>query len=252
MFTHAIVRRPGIDFAAGITTSDLGEPRFELMSRQHEAYVGVLESLGLRVLQLDPLPGYPDAYFVEDVAVVTPDVAVVTNPGAESRNGEKVSIEPVLARYREVVRIQAPGTVDGGDVLAIGSHWFIGVSGRTNQDGCVQLGRILERFGNTWTPVTVGGGLHLKSAVNHVGGNTLLLTGALAADEAFSGYDRILVEDGEAYAANTLLVNDHLIIPSGFPETRGRLEATGLPVIELDMSEAQKMDGGLTCLSLRF
>lgn len=252
MFTHAIVRTPGENFAAGITTSDLGAPDYEQMVRQHEAYIRTLESLGLRVERLDPLPDHPDAHFVEDVAIVTPDVAVVTNPGAPERNGEKLSIEPVLAHYRSVARIEPPGTLDGGDVLAVGRHWFIGISGRTNRDGCAQLGRILERHGNTWTPIVVEDGLHLKSAVNHLGGRTLLVTWSLAGHDAFVDYERIVVDDVDAYAANTLWVNDHLITPSGFPRTRAKLEATGLRILELDMSEAQKMDGGLTCLSLRF
>lgn len=252
MFTHAITRKPGPDFGHGITTSDLGEPIFELMLKQHEAYVRALESLGLDVTTLDALPGYPDAHFVEDVAVVTPDIAVITNPGAKARKGEEDTIEPVLAEYRETVRIQAPGTVDGGDVLMVGSHCFIGISERTNKDGCQQLGRILERYGNTWTAVPVEAGLHLKSAVNHVGPDTLLITEQFADHDAFSGYEKIVLDPREEYAGNTLLISDTLITPAGFPDTRKKLLALGLPLVELEVSEAQKMDGGLTCLSLRF
>jgi dimethylargininase len=252
MFTRAITRRPGEDFAQGLTTSDLGPPSYELIVRQHEAYVETLRSLGLETVVLDGLPGHPDATFVEDTAVVTPDVAIITNPGAEARRGEADAIEPVLARYRRTVRIRAPGTVDGGDVLRVGAHFFIGISDRTNEEGAEQLGRILEEYGHTWTAVPVAAGLHLKSSVNHVGQRTLIVTQAFAALDEFRGYDKIVLGQAEAYAANTLLINDCLIIPQGFPGTRKKLEAMGLEIIELDVSEARKMDGGLTCMSLRF
>lgn len=251
-FTYAIVRRPGENFAQGLTTSRLGTPNYELMIKQHNAYIKTLRSLGLEVIVLAPQPGYPDAYFVEDTAVVTPDVAIVTNPGAETRRGEEASIEPILARYRKVVRIHAPGTLDGGDVLMVGTHFFVGISDRSNEEGAEQLGGFLEELGNTWTPIRVGAGLHLKSSVNYVGKSTLLVTKEFADHPQFRGYDKIVLDTAERYAANSLLINDCLIMPKGFPATRKRLEALSLEVIELDVSEAHKMDGGLTCMSLRF
>ena len=252
MFTHAITRRPGEDFAQGLTTSDLGPPSYGLMVKQHEAYVRTLKALGLETIVLDALPGYPDATFVEDTAVVTPDVAIITNPGAEARRGEEDAIEPILASYRKTVRIQAPGTVDGGDVLMVGTHFFIGISDRTNDEGAEQLGRILEEYGNTWTAVPVAAGLHLKSSVNHVGKRTLLVTEEFADLDELTGYGRIVLDKAEEYAGNMLLIHDCLITPKGFPDTRKKLEAMGLEIIELDVSEARKMDGGLTCMSLRF
>jgi dimethylargininase len=251
-FKYAVTRKPGRNFAQGITTSDLGTPSYELMMKQHAAYVEVLASLGLEVIVLEAEPEYPDAYFVEDTAVVTPDVAVITNPGAEARKGEVDTIEPVLARYRKTVRIRPPGTVEGGDVLMIGSHFYVGISDRTNQQGAEQLGRILEGHGNTWTTVPVEAGLHLKSSVNYVGRNTLLVAEEFASRSEFGRYRRIIVDETEEQVANALLINDCLIMPQGFPNTRKRLEALGLPIVELDVSEARKMDGGLTCLSLRF
>ena len=252
MFTHAITRRPGEDFAQGLTTSDLGPPSYGLMVKQHEAYVRTLKALGLETIVLNALPGYPDATFVEDTAVVTPDVAIITNPGAEARRGEEDAIEPILASYRETVRIQAPGTVDGGDVLMVGTHFLIGISDRTNDEGAEQLGRILEEYGNTWTAVPVAAGLHLKSSVNYVGKRTLLVTEEFADLNELKGYDKIILDKAEEYAGNTLLIHDCLITPKGFPDTRKKLEAMGLEIIELDVSEARKMDGGLTCMSLRF
>jgi dimethylargininase len=252
MFTFAITRKPGENFAQGLTTSNLGAPNYELMLRQQQAYVETLRSLGLEVIVLEAQPDYPDAHFVEDTAVVTPDVAVITNPGATARQGEQDTIEPVLARYRSTARIQPLGTVDGGDVLMVGAHFFIGISERTNQQGAEQLGRILAEYGNTWTAVPVDAGLHLKSGVNYVGKNTLLLTEEFATMGVFEGYEHIVLDKAEEYAGNTLLINDCLITPQGFPNTRKKLEALGLAIIELDVSEVRKMDGGLTCLSLRF
>jgi len=252
MFTHAIVRKPGDDFARGITTSNLGTPRYELIMKQHEAYIETLSSIGLELIVLEPLPNYPDAYFVEDAAVVTPDVAIITNPGNKDRQGEEDTIERALAAYRKTIRIHPPGTVDGGDVLQVDSHFFIGISERTNRDGAKQLGCIFEEYGYTWETIYVEVGLHLKSSVNYIGKNTLLITEKFAGCDEFKGYDTIIVNKTEEYAANTLLINNNLIAPKGFPNTIKKLETTGLGIIELDVSEARKMDGGLTCMSLRF
>ena len=252
MFTHAIVRKPGDNFACGITTSNLGPPQYELMMKQHEDYIKTLRSLGLELIVLNPLPDYPDAYFVEDTAVVTPDMAIITNPGSKDRQGEEDTIERALSTYRKTVRIQAPGTVDGGDVLMVDSHFFIGISERTNRDGAQQLGCIFEEYGYTRATVCVEAGLHLKSSVNYIGRNTLLVTEKFAGRDEFKGYDTIIVDKTEEYAANTLLINNSLITPKGFPNTMKKLESTGLDIIELDVSEVRKMDGGLTCMSLRF
>jgi len=252
MFTHAITRKPGGNFAQGITSSKLGAPDYSLMLEQHAGYVDTLERLGLEVVVLDPLRDFPDAYFIEDTAIVTPEIAIITNPGAASRKGEEDSVEDILEQYRKTVRILPPGTVEGGDVLMIGRHFFIGLSERTNQEGAVQLGRILENQGYTWTSVPLPEGLHLKSSVNYVGKNTVLVTEQFAKLNIFKDYQKFALDKEEEYAANTLLLNDHLIIPKGFPSTRKKLETLGLPMVELDISEARKMDGGLTCMSLRF
>jgi dimethylargininase len=252
MFTHAITRKPGKNFAQGITTSDLETPNYKLMVKQHGAYIQALKSLGLEVIVLDPEPDYPDAYFVEDTAVVTPDVAVITNPGAENRKGEEDTIEPLLSKHHKTICIQPPGTLDGGDVLMVDTHFFIGISERSNMEGAEQLGRILEKYGNSWAAVHVNSGLHLKSCVNFVGNNTLLITEDFAGLNEFKGFDKIILNKEEESAANTLLINDCLIIPKGFPDTRKKLATLGLDIIELDVSEARKMDGGLTCMSIRF
>lgn len=251
MFKRAICRRPGADFARGLTTSDLGTPDFETMLAQHSAYVDALSSLGLEVEVLEALSGFPDAHFVEDVAIVTPEVAIVTRPGAPARRGEVAAMSAVLARHRPIARIAAPGTLDGGDVLIVEHHVLVGLSARTNEHGVAQLGHILEAFGYRTTPVPVAAGLHFKSSVNSLGGNVLLVTEGFADREELASYTRIVVVPEETYPANTLWINGTLLHPSGFPKTRAQLEALNLPIFELDTSEARKMDGGLTCMSLR-
>jgi len=217
MFTYAIVRKPGDDFARGITRSNLGTPSYELMIRQHEDYIKTLRSLGLELIVLNPLPDYPDAYFVEDTAVVTPDVAIITNLGIEDRKGEEDTIERALVAYRKTVRIHAPGTVDGGDVLMMGAHFFIGISERTNREGAKQLGCIFEEYGYTWATVCVEAGLHLKSSVNYIGKNTLLVTEKFAGHDEFKDYYTIIVDKTEEFAANTLLINNSLFFVLGNP-----------------------------------
>ena len=252
MFNYAITRKPGDNFADGLTQAELGPPSYEGITEQHRAYVNTLKQRGLTVTVLEPLGEYPDAYFVEDPVIVTPDVAVITIPGAPSRQGEQDSLVPPLEPFRELAHIQPPGTVDGGDVLMVNNHFFIGVSARTNTNGAEQLGRILHKFGYTWATVTVTDGLHLKSDVNYIGDRTLLISKRYAHVEPFRDFNKIIVADEESYAANSLWLNDCLLMPKGFPQTKDQVSRTRRDIIELEVSEVRKMDGGLTCLSLRF
>ena len=253
MFTYAIARKPGPNFSQGITTAlNADPPNYETLVSQHEKYIATLKSIGLSVILLDALPDHPDAYFVEDTAVVTADMAVITNPGADARKGEVDTIASVLAQYRKIERIRPPGTADGGDVLQVGNHFFIGASERTNHEGAGQLGHILSNYGYTYAIVPVGKGLHFKSSVNYVGNNTLLITEDFAGNDQLAGYDTIVADKYESYAANTLFINDHLLVPKGYHDTLQKLEVLGFDIIELDTSEVRKMDGGLTCMSIRF
>jgi len=251
-FRHAITRRPGHDLGAGLTTAGLGAPDFASALAQFDAYVAALRSLDVDVTVLEALPGFPDAHFVEDTAVMTPQFAVIARPGAPSRDGEQLATSEALEGVRPLERIGPPGTLDGGDVLQVGRHFLVGLSGRTDEEGARALGRLLESQGCTWAPVPVGAGLHLKSGVNAVGDRTLLVTADLADRPELSGYEKILVPAGEEYAANSLLVNGTVLVPAGFPRTRRLLEAAGLATLELDTGEFRRMDGGLTCLSLRW
>jgi dimethylargininase len=250
MFKLAITRTPPTTFADGITTSDLGKPNHALMLKQHEAYIQTLKSLGLVVVNLEPLPQFPDSHFVEDVAVVMDEVAVITNPGAPARNGEPAFMEAVLAKYRPLEHISSPGTMDGGDVLQVGKRFFVGISERTNAEGARQFGAIVAKYGYESIPVPVAKGLHLKSSVN-AAGNTLLVCESFADREEIKGFEKLIIPTGEEYAANTLYINGTLITPAGYPKTKKKLESLGMPIIVIDLSEACKMDGGLTCMSLR-
>jgi dimethylargininase len=252
MFTKAIVRRPGPEFSQGITTAGLGLPGYELALEQHARYCEVLEGCGLELILLEPDPAFPDCPFVEDTAVVTEQVAVIARPGAERRRGEERSIAEVLSAHKQIEHIESPGTLDGGDVLQMEKRIFIGLSDRTNYEGARQLGSILDRYGYSVTAVPVGEMLHLKSGVNHAGGNALAITGSLASFDVFSCFDLIHVPVEESYAANCLFVNGNLMVAKGFPRARAAYERLGHEIIELDVSEFMKMDGGLTCLSIRF
>lgn len=252
VFTRAVVRTPGPDAADGLTTSRLGRPDLPLLLAQHAAYVGTLRSLGLAVTVLPPLPGCSDAYFVEDAAVVTPKVAVITRPGAPSRRGETASIASALEASLPIARIEPPGTLEGGDVLRVGNRFFIGRSDRTDEEGARQLARILDKHGYEGISVPVGAGLHLKSSLNSLGGRHLVVAAGFESGPAFADFHLLALDPGDEYAANTLSINGILLVPAGFPRARRKLERLGLPILEVATSEMRKMDGGLTCLSLRF
>jgi len=252
MFTRAITRLPGADFADGLTTVDLGRPDYATICRQHQAYCRTLGDLGVTVETLPALDGYPDAYFVEDPAIITEQVAIVTRPGAMSRRGEAQAIASAVAQHRPVARIEPPGTLEGGDVLIVGKQVYVGLSARTNRAGIEQLADILAPQGFDVTGVPVEAGLHLKSSVSLVAPNTLLVGPPLAKADAWNGLRRLLVPPDEDYAANALWINNHILMAKGFPATREQLDGLGLPIIEMEVSEARKMDGGLSCMSLRF
>ena len=250
MYTKAIVRRPGRNFAEGITASNLGKPDFEKALEQHSAYCEALKGCGLELKVLEADERYPDGCFVEDTAIVTGEVAVITRPGAASRMGEEAKIEETLSEFRKIETIKHPGTLDGGDVLKVENHFFTGISGRTNRDGARQLSAILSKYGYTVSETEVGEGLHLKSGIAYLGkGNFISLDGL----SKITGSSAIIISDQEeSYSANCLRLNDYLLIPKGFPKSKKKIVELGYKIIELDMSEFRKMDGGLTCLSLLF
>ena len=246
-FTKAIVRRPGWNFAEGITTSGLGKPDFEKALEQHEAYCNALIRCGLDLIVLSADERFPDGCFVEDTAVVTGEAAIITRPGATSRLGEELEISKILRDFMKIERIEHPGTIDGGDVLRVGNHFYIGISERTNNEGAEQLSIILSKHGYRASKVPVASGLHLKSGVAYLGRDNFISDGGFPFT---AGSNVIITDQEERYSANCLRVNDFLLIPKGFPSAKMQILELGFDIIELDMSEFRKMDGGLTCLSL--
>ena len=263
-FTRAIVSSPSRNFARGLTTARLGAPDLGRALEQHSAYCAALEQCGLTLTRLEPDERYPDSTFVEDTAVLficsdqtqNPPCANLTRPGAPSRMGEVALMSEVLQPLcSKLFTINEPGTLDGGDVCEAGEHFFIGISERSNEAGAQQLSEILSTFGYTTHLVDIRGGnnlLHLKSGLAYLGDNRLVVSGALVERIEFHGYDLIQLEPGEEYAGNCIAVNDYVLIAAGFPAFARRLQKLGYQTVGLEMSEFQKMDGGLSCLSLRF
>lgn len=224
----------------------------ERADAQHRTYQRVLASLGCKVLTLDAEPSMPDAVFVEDVAIVLDEIAVMTRPGAESRRGEGASVAEVLGRHRPLRHIEAPGTIDGGDVLRVGRTLYVGQSGRSNAEGIAQLRAAIAEFGYRVQPVPIRGCLHLKSAVTAVRDDTLLLQPEWIDAGSFPGFTIIEVDPEEEHAANILRIGDVAVMPACFPRTTQRLRDAGIEVVTVDLSELQKAEGATTCCSLVF
>ena len=283
VFSKAIVRPPSRTFAEGLTTAGLGAPDYHRALEQHAAYGAALEECGLELIRLEADERHPDSCFVEDAAVIAESSAdyadsksddlraariqaILTRPGAPSRQEEVVSMRSELARlFPSLCEIRSPGTLDGGDVCEAGPHFFIGISERTNEDGARELAEILTTYGYTSSFVDIRTRardarataratslLHLKSGVAYLRDKTLVITDTLAYREEFHEYDLLRVEPGEEYAANCIEVNGRVLIAAGHPRFAKKLCELGYETMELEMSEFQKMDGGLSCLSIRW
>jgi dimethylargininase len=254
-FDRALARPPAATFASGLTTAGLGAPDLSLALEQHAAYCRALARCGLAVTLLPPDPAYPDSTFVEDAALVVGARALLTRPGAPSRRGEVEMIAPALARlFARLERIEPPGTLDAGDVCETEDRVLVGRSERTDAEGIRQLGEWLAAAGVPLAVIDIrglAGCLHLKSGLSYLGDGRLSVVEALADHPALDGFERVRIEGAEAYAANCVRVNDHLLLAAGYPRTRAALETLGYRVETLEMSEFRKLDGGLSCLSLR-
>ncbi len=253
MFKNAIVRKPCPEMIHGLSSASLGVPDYELALEQHTAYVEALRKCGLQVTILEPDSGFPDSCFVEDVALCTSRFTVQCNPGASSRKGEQIKMEPVLRGFFDSIeQIIAPGTLEAGDVMMTGDHFYIGVSERTNPEGAGQLIRILQKYGMSGEMIPLNEMLHLKSGLSYLENENLLAFGEFLQHPAFSHFNIIEVDKTEGYAANSLWINGTVLVPKEFPDTLTKIQAVGLSTLEVDVSEFRKLDGGLSCLSLRF
>lgn len=253
MFTKAIVKIPCSNMISGLTSANLGSPDYLNSLVQHQNYINALRECGLDIKILDEDEKYPDSTFVEDTALLTPNCAIITNPGAPSRKGEILEMKKVLiGLYGNVEEVKDPGTLEAGDVMMVGNRFYIGLSERTNLLGAQQLITILNKDGMTGSTVTLEKVLHLKSGVSYLEKNNLLVTGEFMHKPEFQKFNLIIVDEDESYATNSLWVNGNVLVPQGFPKTKKKIEQIGYKTIEVDVSEFRKLDGGLSCLSLRF
>jgi dimethylargininase len=264
--TGAIVRAPGRSLVAGLTAASLGKPDYARALQQHSAYCEALEACGLTLTRLEADERFPDSTFIEDTAVLIRSVvkdddasgttAILTRPGAPTRAKEVELSTQVLSQFcKQMISLEAPGTLDGGDICEANDHFFTGISERTNEAGAQQLAALLTSAGYTSAFIDIRGEqgiLHLKSGLAFIGDNCLVVIDALADRPEFSEFELIRLDAAEEYAANCVRVNDHVLIAAGYPKLERSLQNLGYSTIALEMSEFQKLDGGLSCLSLRF
>lgn len=248
---RALTREVPHSFDRGLTTATLGRADVRKAREQHQAYVESLRAAGLEVTVLPADVGLPDSPFVEDTAVrITDGLVVITQPGHPARAPETAAVERQLQHhFTELRRIEPPGTLDGGDILRVEDHFVIGLSERTNPHGAAQLSEHIRAAGLTWSMQEVGEGLHLKSGCAYLGNKTVLCWPRFEKPFKKLGLKILRVDD---YSANVLRLVRRVWVPTGFPRTTAMLRAYGMQVTELDMSEFQKQDGGLTCLSILY
>ena len=253
-FSHAITRKPGRSIVAGLRAVDSGVPDLTLMLDHHAAYVAALKATGATVIELDAAETFPDSVFVEDTAFCLPQGAIVMRPGAPTRLGEAAQMAPHLcALYGQVIAIQGPGHIEGGDILVTEREILVGRSARTDAAGIAELAALVAPWGHKLREVfTPPGVLHFKTDCSLLDGDTILSTARLAASGCFDGYRVIKTAPGEQAAANSIRFNDVVLMPAGFAGTRDAILAAGFDVREIGNSECAKLDGGMSCLSLRF
>lgn len=254
-FTHAVCRAPATSILRGLRAVDTGAPDLATMQRHHADYVAALRATGSKVTVLPALEDYPDAVFVEDTALCLPEGAVILRPGAPSRLGEAAEMAPTLeALYGRVARITgAEAFIEGGDILVTGREILVGRSARTNAAGIAGLERITRTWGYVLREVaTPPGVLHFKTDSSLLDAETILATPRLAASGCFDGYRVMLTAPGEEAAANAIRFNDTVLMAEGFPKTEAALRAAGYRLRPIGNSECAKLDGGMSCLSLRF
>lgn len=255
MFKNVIVRVPSKTISEGLTSADEGKPIYEKALVQHENYVSALTKTGVNVTVLEPEDDFPDSCFVEDVALCTSKCAIITRPGALSRRKEAAlpdMLEALQKFYDTIEYIEDPGTIEAGDIMMVGDHFYIGLSARTNEEGAKQMIAILEKHGLSGQMVEMKEMLHLKTGLAYLENNNLLVAGEFKTAPEFKDFNKIEVEISEAYGANCIWMNGYVIVPEGYPNVQQKIEALGYKVLVVDTSEYRKIDGGLSCLSLRF
>lgn len=253
-FTHAVVRKPCRMVISGLRELDRGTPDFELFQSEHDNYIEALSSAGLQIDILEALEAYPDSVFVEDAALCLPEGSIELRPGTPSRTGEGAEMSLALEQLgHTVIRNTAEGFIDGGDILVTESAILIGISRRTDRAGFDWLESVVKPWGYSVVAVdTPRQVLHFKSDCCLVDGNTILATHRLAEADCFSSFRVLTVPRGEEAAANSIRINNKVLVPDGFPATAELISAEGLEVLTVPVSQAALLDGGLSCMSLRF
>ena len=253
-FSRAITRRPAASVTNGLRAADIGTPDLSAMLEAHAHYVATLKKTGAEVIELPSLEDFPDALFVEDTTLCLPQGAVMMRPGAPSRMGEVAEMAPTIRSvYDDVREIKGPGHIEGGDILVTGKEILVGRSDRTDAAGVVELAEIVADWGHSLREVfTPPGVLHFKTDCSLLDGETILSTKRLDASGCFEGYRVLHVAEGEEAAANSIRFNQFVLAPAGFPRTAGMLRQNGYDVVEIDNADCAKLDGGMSCLSLRF
>lgn len=246
---RAIVREPGKSFLKCISSHPLRDTINKSRAiKQHSKYCQVLSDLGLELIKL-PAINYPDSCFVEDTVVIHNEKALITRMGALSRRGEEESIEKLLNEYLEVKKATAPATIEGGDVIHLEYQFICGITQRTNIDGINQMSEWLD------IPVKICADpmiIHLKSYVTYLGNNTVITTKSYFDHPVFTSFEKLTVKDEERYAANTLTIGETVLMAKGYPNTHKMIITAGFDIITLEMSEFEKCEGALTCLSILF
>ena len=253
-FSRAITRRPAASVINGLRAEDIGTPDLTRMLDAHAHYVATLKGTGAEVIELPPLEEFPDALFVEDTTLCLPQGAVMMRPGAPSRLGEVAEMEPTIRSvYDDVRHIKGSGHIEGGDILVTGKEVLVGRSDRTDAAGVAELTEIVADWGHTLREVfTPPGVLHFKTDCSLLDGETILSTKRLDASGCFDGYRVLHVAEVEEAAANSIRFNQFVLAPTGFPRTAEMLRRHGYEVVEIDNADCAKLDGGMSCLSLRF
>lgn len=237
----------------GLTSANLGKPDFEVALEQHQNYIEALKTCGLVVDILEADEDYPDSTFIEDVALLTPHCAIITIPGAPSRKGEMDGVIKTIEKYyNNIDFIQEPATIEPGDIMMVDDHYYIGLSARTNQEGARQMMEILKKYNMGATTVELQKVLHLKTGLAYLEHNNLIAAGEFVSASCFQQFNILEIESNESYAANCIWVNDKVIVPKGYPNAKRIIENSDYQTLEVDVSEFKKLDGGLSCLSLRF
>lgn len=252
-FTHAIARTPSASVTDGLRAEDTGTPDAALFHAHHAAYLAALEATGATVTVLPALEAYPDSVFVEDAALCLPEGAILMRPGAPSRMGEVAEMAPTLRDLYGDVREITEGHIEGGDILVTDREILVGLSARTDEQGVASLRALVSDWGHTVTQLqTPPGVLHFKTDCGLLDAETVLSTRRLSASGCFANYRVIDVAEGEEACANCVRFNNVILFPAGFPKTATTLREAGYALAEIPNTEAAKIDGGMSCLSLRF